>query len=61
MAPGTRASNERKLTDVDGGLPRDLDTELATKTAAKLAAMFCLKQLPNRAQTPNPRTPEHGI
>jgi hypothetical protein len=61
MALGNRALNERKLTDVYAGLPRNLNTELAAKTVAKLAAVFCLKQLPNRAQTPNLRTPEYGI
>jgi hypothetical protein len=61
MALGTRAPNERKLTDVYAGLPRDLSTALAAKTVAKHAAVFCLKQLPNREQTPNQRTPEPGI
>jgi hypothetical protein len=61
MALGTRAPNERNLTDVYAGLPRNLNTELADKTAARSKAVFCLKQLPNRAQTPNQRTPEPGI
>jgi hypothetical protein len=61
MALGTRTPNEPKFTDVYAGLPRDLNTELATKITTRPAAVFCLKQLPNRVQAPNPRTPEPGI
>jgi hypothetical protein len=49
------------MPDVYAGLPRDPNTELVAKTVAKLPAVFCLKQLPNRDQTPNQRTPEQGI
>mgnify|MGYP005872271731 CR=1 FL=1 len=43
MAPGTRALNERKLTEVYAGLPRDLNTTLLAKTVAGLRAVFCPK------------------
>jgi hypothetical protein len=43
MALGTRAPNERKLNDVYAGWPRDPNTELAAKTAAKPRAVFCPK------------------
>jgi len=42
MAPGTRTPNAPKLPDDYAGLPRDLNTELATETFAKLGAVFCL-------------------
>jgi hypothetical protein len=41
MALGTRALNERELTNVYAGLPRDRNTELATKTVTELRAVFC--------------------
>jgi hypothetical protein len=52
MALGTRTPNERNLSDVYAGLPRDLNAELATKTAAKLAAVFC----PKTTAKPRPNT-----
>ena len=61
MALGTRTLNKRKLHDVYAGWPRDPDTELAAKNAARPWAVFCQKQLPNRARSPNQRAPEPGI
>jgi hypothetical protein len=43
MALGTRTPNERNLTDVYAGLPRDLGTELTANTVAKLRAIFGLQ------------------
>jgi hypothetical protein len=43
MALGTRAPNERKLTNVCAGLPRDLNTRVPTKTFTRLRAVFCPK------------------
>jgi hypothetical protein len=43
MAPGTRTLNGPTLTDVYAGLPRNLNTELADKTAARPKAVFCPK------------------
>ena len=46
MALGNRALNERKLTDVYAGLPRNLNTELAAKTVARLKVVFSLQATP---------------
>jgi hypothetical protein len=43
MALGTRTPSEWTLNDVYAGLPRNLNTELADKTAAKPKAVFCPK------------------
>ncbi len=52
MAPGTRTPNARKLPDEYAGLPRDLNTERAAKTAARPPAVFC----PKTAAKPRPNT-----
>ena len=52
MAPGTRTPNGRKLTNECAGLPRDLNTERAAKTAARPAAVFC----PITTAKPRPNT-----
>ena len=43
MAPGTRKPNWRKLPYIYAGLPRNLNTELPSKTHDRLAAVFCPK------------------
>jgi len=55
MALGTRTPNEPKPTDFYAGLPRDLNSELATKTAARLAAVFCPKTTAKTRPTTKPK------
>jgi len=43
MAPGTRTPNGRTLPDKLAGWPRDRNTGLATKTVARLKAVFSLR------------------
>ena len=52
MAPGTRAPNARNMLAECAGLPRDLNTERAAKTAARPATVFC----PKTAAIPRPNT-----
>jgi hypothetical protein len=59
MAPGTRTPNARILPDDYAGLPRDLNTELATETVAKLGAVFLpADNRQNHGQTPKQKAPE---
>jgi len=43
MAPGTRTLHGQTMQEIYAGLPRNLNTELAAKTGARPAAVFCLE------------------
>ena len=52
MAPGTRAPNARNMLAECAGLPRDLNTGIATKTVAEPEAVY----LRSRTPEPTPNT-----
>src|SRR5690554_3816938 len=58
MAPGTRTPNGRMMSGIYAGLPRNLNTELAAKTDARPAAVFCLETTAKLRPNTKPKSDE---
>src|SRR5690554_352275 len=58
MAPGTRTPNGRMMSGIYAGLPRNLNTELAAKTGARPAAVFCLETTAKLRPNTKPKSDE---
>ena len=58
MALGTRTPNGRMMSGIYAGLPRNLNTELAAKTGARPAAVFCLETTAKLRPNTKPKSDE---